>query len=169
MEQIPIKYSKKNVSDIINLISEYSKTYQKFEDFQDILLASGDQKTGVIGEYYAALYIQKEFGVSTVYSKSNSEHDIEYIHKNKTYKIQVKTVSAHSDTRTISPIKNGDWSELYLISLDKNFEPNGFWINTKQDLQFDDDGKISYVRMPKITSKLKKGRIDFTNNQINKL
>jgi hypothetical protein len=41
--------------------------------------------------------------------------------------IQVKTVSAFSKTRTMSPIHKG-WQELFIIYLSQELVPEGFWI-----------------------------------------
>lgn len=176
----PVKYSNEEIKDISKLIKDYSPIYQRFEDMQKgkkdtkKLLPDCDQKTGAIGEYYSALYVQKKYEVSTTYAKSGSVYDIEYIRNGKLQRIQVKTVSAHSTTRRISPIKYGDWNELYLISLDEFFKPNGFWIKQKKDLKFPVNKvgqkiikeAIKYVTMPKEKDKSMKGKFDFGYNLI---
>lgn len=167
---VPIYYNKYDISEISELIAEYSNLYQKFEDYQrkendnKVLLSVGDQKTGVIGEYYAAKYIQNRYCIPTVYSPSSSDYDIEYTHRKKTYKIQVKAVSAHSITRTISPIKNykidkksknkisNEWDELYLLSLNEKFILDRLWIIPKGKLNFNDDGIIASAKMPEINN-----------------
>ena len=130
--------------EITELINDYARVYSGFEQLQkDGTFAGGDQKTGVLAEYYAKLYIENVLskGQLVEYASSGSYHDLKYVEKERSEPItvQVKAVSAHSKTRTISPIrvkyknkKTGEWvksfDKLYLISLDMNFLPNGFWV-----------------------------------------
>jgi hypothetical protein len=89
----------------------------------------GDQKTGVIAEFYSRIFAEAEFpGAQLVYGHP-SEHvwDITIRRDHHPdHKIQVKSVSAHSKTSRISPVHPG-WDELYLMRLDENFHPIGFW------------------------------------------
>ena len=125
-----------NVKD---LILSYSKVYEEFEKLQngkDSILPGGDQKTGVIGEYYAKCYIENHFKVQVDYAKSGESYDLIYKLNEENVKIQVKCVSCYSKTRIIAPLnlnlnKNGEkpFDELYLISLNRQFIPDGFYIN----------------------------------------
>ena len=115
--------------------------YEEFEELQagsDSTLAGGDQKTGVIGEYYAKCYIEKGLKFKVSYAKTGESYDLSYTDKvsGKTIMVQVKCVSSHSKTRTIAPLSLTDkegtplFDLLYLISLDSDFQPEGFYINT---------------------------------------
>lgn len=183
IEAINIRYTDDNFKDIKDLISSYSDLYKRFEEIQikcdkkkgreiqktaNRLLPGGDQKTGVIGEYYAAKYVQSKISPESIYyACPSAPHDIEYSIDNKCIKIQVKAVSAHSETRRISPIKKysknknriikkpAEWDYLYLISLNKKFIPDGLWIIPKDKLNFV-DGKITYATMPETYNKYNK-------------
>lgn len=132
--------------EIQQLIKNYAKVYSQFEKFQGdnktSILPIGDQKTGVIGEYYAKKYIENRFNDKTItYEKHGEEYDLAYKNeKGKKIKVQVKVVSAHSKTRTISTLKlkgkdgRALFDFLYLISLDSDFKPCGFWINSYKDI-----------------------------------
>ncbi|AEA42331.1 hypothetical protein [Fluviicola taffensis] len=159
---------------IENLIKKYAELYHEFERLQEAnILAKGDQKTGVIGEYYAKCYIQMQQGIVSVnYAKAGDTHDLTY----KTFgsrdelKIQVKCVSAHSKTRTIAPINlsNNAFDELYLISLDEEFKPIGFYINTFKEIEKKALGK-NKIAGARMTDKSRKdGKyLNFNKNQVN--
>lgn len=179
-------------AEIKLLISDYALLYKRFEKIQgpenDAMLPVGDQKTGVIGEYYAKCYIEQVFngGKTISYQPSGSDYDLEYKNKSgDSVKVQVKAVSWHSCTRTISPVKLLDekgkhlFDELYLISLDENFLPDGFWINdykliTKRikEKNKKNKNKIEGSFM-KGKSKSKEsegsGYFDFTNDKVKEL
>jgi len=127
------------MNEIIKIISEYSKVYKEFERLQKAEeLAGGDQKTGVIGEYYAKLYIESVIkGGDIKYAENGAPWDIVYTIDSDETKIQVKTVSFYSKTRTIAPLNMSPkaFDFLYLISLNKNFKPNGFYINNYKDIE----------------------------------
>ncbi len=128
---------------IKDLIIKYAEIYSQFEVLQsgdNSTLPTGDQKTGVIGEYYAKCYIEKTLRLKAEYSKINESCDIKYNLNGMMMKVQVKAVSSHSKTRTIAPLNlnlvnnENPFDFLYLISLDKNFIPNGFYINTYTEI-----------------------------------
>jgi len=177
-------------NDIRELIKKYSEVYKEFEKFQfkedngKPLLAGGDQKTGVIGEYYAKCYIEKyvENVISVEYAPHGSSFDILVNLKNNTsIKVQVKCVSAHSKTRQIAPLnlkdKNGDnsFDQLYLIDLNVDFLPIGFYINSyKQVIERlcgDERDKIPSSIMKEIGKTKKEGSkiYDFTSNKVDEL
>lgn len=69
-------------------------------------------------------------------------YDLSYTNdKKKEIKIQVKAVSAHSKTRIIAPLnlkKIDDeipFDSLFLISLDLDFNPDAFYINSYNKLR----------------------------------
>jgi|GEM_PF-1594921 len=125
-------------SRINKLIADYADVYSRFEVLQKgdfSALPGGDQKTGVIAEYYAKCYIENQFKVNANYASSGSSWDIDFLLNDKKIRVQVKGVSAHSKTRTIAPLRlkdqkgNTSFDLLYLIDLDLNFKPVGLFIN----------------------------------------
>lgn len=171
-------------TEIAVLIKQYADVYKEFERFQkgdNSLLAGGDQKTGVIAEYYAKCYIEKTFNVVANYANPGESYDLSYQLDNKEIiKVQVKGVSVHSKTRIIAPLNlkilnsNHPFDFLYLISLDENFIPNAFYIDTFVNIRNklvasnDSRTKIQGAAMKGIN---KKGYwlFDFNNNQNDKL
>jgi len=110
-------------------IYEYAKAYEKLQILQENepSIPEGDQKTGCIGEYYSYRYLSCLHADSDIEYGSHSEKgwDIKVVESGD--KVQVKTVSAYSKTRTISPIHLG-WDILHLIYLNKALKPEGFWV-----------------------------------------
>lgn len=121
----------KNIS---RLIGDYANIYEQFEKLQNgIVLPKGDQKIGVIAEYYAKCYIESKYKTVAEYQKSGASFDLSYKTKSgKLVKVQVKCVSAYSKTRIIAPLNlnKNSFDELYLMALDKSFYPVAFYINT---------------------------------------
>ncbi|OYX29950.1 MAG: hypothetical protein B7Z03_07415 [Hydrogenophilales bacterium 32-62-9] len=121
------------MKDHFSTILEYAKVYEAMEILQrreGALLPIGDQKTGVIAEFYARLFAAEKFPSAELIYGTPSEHawDITVRRVGQPdHKIQVKAVSAHSTTSRVSPIHPG-WHELYLMRLDKKLWPEGFWI-----------------------------------------
>ena len=133
--------------EVTDLIRQYAEVYKKFESFQkgnNSLFPGGDQKTGVVAEYYAKCFIENSLGAKAEYASSGASFDLKYLFNGKEIKVQVKTVSAHSKTRTIAPlnITLGAFDFLYLISLDENFIPNSFYVNTHNYLKSKANGKL---------------------------
>ena len=147
-----------NDKDIQVAIRAYSEAYNRLESFQDRKrLQIGDQKTGVIGEYYAKIYLQKTNPDAIVeYAPTNKSYDIICKkHRNKK-KIQVKTVSDHSRTSRVSPIHTG-YDELFLLRLDRNFKPVGLWV-------LGNIGYLAHRTMPK-KGVLKSGSVEFRGGE----
>ncbi|MEI6654810.1 MAG: hypothetical protein WCP45_08585 [Verrucomicrobiota bacterium] len=121
---------------IIASIREYASAYDCFQQLQDLHpahLPIGDQKTGVIGEFYAMLFARSVYsGCSVNFAHPTQPWDIE-ISGEQDILIQVKAVSAYSKTRIISPIFPG-WDHLYLLSLDRALLPDGFWVVTDPNI-----------------------------------
>ena len=124
------------IEAINKAITIYSKAYNTLEGLQqseaklpDQLIPIGDQKTGSIGEFYAMRYLLAKNPGADVILKPASNHqiDIDVTVKDTTKTIQVKTVSRHSKTRTISPL-HGGYDELHLILLDEDFIVDHYWI-----------------------------------------
>lgn len=176
--------------NIKKLIKDYSELYSLFEILQEgksSIFPTGDQKTGVIAEYYAKCYIEKYLAKpeTVFYAKTNKPYDIEYQTKSgDTIKVQVKAVSAHSKSRRIAPINvnkvdGKPFDYLYLIDLNVNFIPIGFYINTYDSIEKvllnkkDDRTKLSGTEMKgqSLGVKSKSGSVllNFRENQIKEL
>jgi hypothetical protein len=127
----------RNFDRFIEVVKKYAEAYRDFENIQkapdfDFIPEIGDQKTGVIGEAFIFEYFKRqghpdlEFG-----SAAQKAWDIKYpfgLAPNNVVLVQVKTVSAFSKTRTISPIHFApDYCELYLVSLDEDLIPDNIW------------------------------------------
>ena len=117
-------------STIRSAINAYAKAYGDLQHLQesDRSIPTGDQKTGVIGEYYVYRHLSLLHGEENLSYGSHSEKgwDIEIQSGSKRTRVQVKTVSAFSTTRTISPIHSG-WDELHLVYLSRQLYPLGYW------------------------------------------
>lgn len=120
------------VHEICCAIESYAKAYEGLERIQrrkedERLLPAGDQKTGAIGEFYALLHAQSQYEVAKLAKNGQPRWDIEARDiKAEKKRIQVKTVSAFSTTRRISPIHPG-FHELWVLFLDRSLQPAGFW------------------------------------------
>jgi hypothetical protein len=90
----------------------------------------GDQKTGVIAEFFARIYAKHRFPRAEFEFGSVSEHawDIKVLQPGQQeIKVQVKAVSAHSQTSRVSPIHPG-WNQLWLIRLNEHLRPEALWV-----------------------------------------
>lgn len=116
-------------SEIECAIEQYAKAYERLQDLQEreSSIPKGDQKTGSIGEYYAYRYLSSAFPDSELTYGSHSEKGWDIHVSGVDIKVQVKTVSAYSKTRTISPIHSG-WDVLHIVYVNKALRPEGFWI-----------------------------------------
>jgi hypothetical protein len=126
-----------NFDRFISVVKKYAEAYRDFEEIQkspdfDFVPETGDQKTGIIGKTFVFEYLRRqgqpdlEFG-----NHSQKGWDIKYtfgLAPNGVVLVQVKTVSAFSKTKAISPIHLApDYCELYLVSLDENLIPDNIW------------------------------------------
>jgi len=124
------------MNEIVEAIAQYALAYKKLEAIQranPALLPRGDQKTGVIAEFYGRLYAAERFFPATPVFGSTSEHawDIKIPQPSgDSLKIQIKAVSAHAEKSRISPIHSG-WDELWLMRLTEEMVPEGFWVYRK--------------------------------------
>ena len=118
--------------EIFDAIAQYAVAYKRLEDIQRSLpevLPRGDQKTGVIAEFFGRMYAKARFLNCKLEYGSTSEHawDIKITQEdNAILKIQIKAVSAHSEKGRISPIHAG-WDELWLMRLNLELLPEAFW------------------------------------------
>ena len=136
------------IQEIRCAIECYARAYGRLDFLQNReqnahepcrILPVGDQKTGVIGEFYALLYAQQSYSEATLAENNQPWWDIEAIGSSgETIKIQVKAVSAFSGYRRMTPIYPGI-DELWAIYLDKRFRPTGFWMIDGTCLPFNDD------------------------------
>jgi len=121
------------VQDIFDAIDQYAKAYGTLEQLQRTRTAEipiGDQKTGVIAEFFARIYAKSRFPNAIFEFGSASEHawDIKVLQLGQPeIKIQVKAVSAHSQTSRVSPIHAG-WHQLWLMRLDEHLRPQALWV-----------------------------------------
>jgi len=125
--------------NFIYVVKKYAEAYKSLEELQknkkyDFIPTKGDQKTGLIGEAFMFEYLKRQGYVGLVFGNHSQEGwDIKYdfdMALNHEVLIQVKTVSAFSETKEISPIHFFDtvvYCEVYIISLDANMIPNGLW------------------------------------------
>jgi hypothetical protein len=163
------------ITEIFKAIREYAEVYSTFEKLQketsSLLPKHGDQKTGIIGEFYVYQYLRDKRDLK--YSEHGNAWDIEYTDEktNKIVKIQVKTaLTGFSKTNTLSPIKKG-WDFIYLVSLNKKFMPNGFWINKYDENMFKGREIIQSARIKDPANDKSKGSeiFDFKENLVDKL
>jgi hypothetical protein len=119
----------------LDRVKKYAKAYDQLEEIQKDeafdFVPIGDQKTGVIGEafIFKYLYLKRrkhpglQFG-----GAAQKAWDMKYSAPNNMVFVQVKTVSAFSKTKRISPIHLvPDYCELYLVSLNKQLIPDNVW------------------------------------------
>jgi hypothetical protein len=141
------------MKEIFDAIEVYAAAYLKLEELQlayQMELPRGDQKTGVIAEFFARTYARSRFRNAKLNFGKTSQHawDIHVVLKPiLDLRIQVKAVSAHSSTRRISPIHPG-WGELWLMSLDHRFLPEAFWIIVASEANWSKQ-TIRHRSMPK--------------------
>jgi hypothetical protein len=136
---VHVVQARQSLSHVAKVISQYSEAYAQLEELQRSSLGYlpiGDQKTGVIGEFYAKLFAELTFPGSTCTFGNPSEHgwDIKVsTGGGGVVRIQVKSVSEYSGLSRVSPIHKG-WDQLWLLRLDKELKPMGFWTIQSQDV-----------------------------------
>lgn len=129
------------VQDAFRAIRQYAIAYKKLEEIQRAGavedLPIGDQKTGVIAEFYARIYAKQAYARVDTGHSTQSEWDLK-VSSSKTGKfeaVQVKAVSDFSQTRRVSPIHPG-WDQLWLICLNARLEPYSFKIIRRQQVEW---------------------------------
>jgi len=158
--------------EIQKVIKRYAKAYSDLQHWQDNhpAIPGGDQKTGSIGEYYAYLYLLYSYPDAELIYGSHSEKgwDIELNDGITKTRIQVKTVSQFSKTRTISPVHKG-WDALFLMYLNRELYPIGFWVIEDCEI-FGEQEKLTSKKCP-IPEKINTGskNIPFGDNLIGAL
>jgi len=119
----------------IEVVKKYAEAYQELEEiasYMEFIPSAGDQKTGVLGEAYIFKYLQRQGHPDVEFGNAAQKGwDIKYpfgLAPNGVVLVQVKTVSAFSKTKAISPIHFApDYCELFLVSLNRNFIPDVVW------------------------------------------
>lgn len=126
------------VQDAFRAIRQYAIAYKKLEEIRRAgLLPIGDQKTGVIAEFYAQIYAERVYPRVKTGHGSQAAWDL-MVSATKTGKfeaVQVKAVSDFSQTRRVSPIHPG-WDQLWLICLNARLEPYSFKIIRRQQVEW---------------------------------
>lgn len=158
------------LNEITEAIAAYANSYRRLNELQrrsPEQIPEGDQKTGAVGEFYAKLYLQALHpqAIITFGGNSNKAWDIKITQGDEIRFIQVKTTSAFSKYRKLSPIHHG-WNELYILHLDTSLQPNGFWIIDDNSLI--EDGQVfkeCYGPRPDQHNK-KSGKLLFGTNRI---
>lgn len=126
------------VQEIFDAIGQYADAYARLERLQrshPLEIPIGDQKTGVIAEFFARIYAKHRFPEAALEFGTASQHawDIKILRPSQPeIKVQVKAVSAHSKTSRISPIHPG-WHQLWLMRLDEHLRPHALWVVEAQD------------------------------------
>ncbi|EAY29893.1 hypothetical protein [Microscilla marina] len=132
------KYTSQKIKSIIG---QYATAYQAIEELQENseAMPKGDQKAAAIGEYYAYRYCQRHYpkGSKVKFAEhSQKGWSLCVTEPGKTTTIQVKTVSGFSAKRKTNAITPKGWDQLFVVCLDKDFLPTGFWIfDKKQDFK----------------------------------
>jgi hypothetical protein len=145
-----------NMQEIFQAIDQYALAYGRLEQLQrssqeDIPI--GDQKTGAIAEFFSRIYARHRFPNAKFEFGSASEPcwDIKVLDNGRPeIKVQVKAVSAHSQTSRISPIHPG-WHQLWLMRLDECFQPQTLWVFEAQNSSWSQK-LLKNRTMPKIGS-----------------
>jgi hypothetical protein len=138
---------------LIEAIERYAEAYAVLEKLQRQMvehIPRGDQKTGVIAEFFARIYAGRRFSNSRLEFGSTSERAWDFkVHLSASIvtKVQVKAVSEHSETSRISPIHSG-WDELWLMRLDGKLLPAGLWTIRAADVPWSTT-TLKHRTMPK--------------------
>jgi hypothetical protein len=153
------------VRQILEAITQYAEAYNQLEDMQtrSDWLPIGDQKTGVIGEFYTKIYLETVYPNAEITFGDTSQQgwdlEVEAVPK---FRVQVKTVSEYSNTRRISPIHSG-WDRLFLVYLDRKLFPAGFWEITDANI-VPAHGALKHRTMPKPDDP-SSGSMEFTSRE----
>jgi hypothetical protein len=123
------------IESFLKTLTNYASAYKELETIQEnkkfyFVPTHGDQKTGLIGESFLYLYLERtDLYSSLAYGLTTQNGwDLKATKKDGSEEhIQIKTTSAFSNTRRISPIHKG-WDKLYLISLSESFTPDAVWL-----------------------------------------
>ncbi len=115
------------------LIKNLKKSKKVKENNEEKIIPKGDQKTGIIGEFYAMIYAKHKHIDKPVKLKPTVNPTFDINIGNDEKKIQVKTISNYAKKKKITlkeiNFEDIDNSEilLFLIHLDEKFNPINFW------------------------------------------
>jgi len=152
-----------NFNKFIEVVKKYAEAYRDIEEIQkatdfDFVPETGDQKTGIIGEAFIFEYLKRQGYCGLEFGRTTQKGwDMKYsfgLAPNEVVLVQVKTVSAFSKTKTISPIHFApDYCELYLVSLNEDLIPDNIWMPkgfkpAKKKIQ-DGEEVVIGTKMPK--------------------
>ncbi len=150
------------------VFKHYAAAYALMESIQNpksiseessSLLPRGDQKTGCIGEYWAMRHARKQWPNNNCSFGHHSQAGWDIAVGQSQNRIQVKTVSEWSKTRSLSPIhcRNtppdnapddwAPWTALWLIYLNKDLHPTGFWRIKRAKVDFREKDKLSGLKI----------------------
>ena len=152
-----------NFDRFIDVLKKYAEAYKDLEEIQkapefDFVPEIGDQKTGIIGEAFIFEYLKRQGHPNLEFGNAAQKGwDIKYpfgLAYNNVVYVQVKTVSAFSKTKKISPIHLApDYCELYLVHLNEQLIPDNIWkprgFNPAKKKIKDGEEVVIGTRMPK--------------------
>ena len=159
-----------SVTKAFACIQKYAKAYSQLECMQLNLpfFQKGDQKTGVVGEFYVYLFLRDKHPASDLCYGNTSQKGWDIEVSMRSLKVQVKTVSQFSKARGMSPIHPG-WDELHILYLDKKLKPMGFWIVTETSIADEKPLKNQRCPDPKCPERSGSNGIPFGENRIEDL
>lgn len=161
-----------SVTKAFSCIQKYAQAYSELEGMQRSpqlsFLQRGDQKTGVVGEFYVYFFLRNKHPESDLCYGDISQKGWDIKVSAPSLKVQVKTVSQFSSKRAMSPIHSG-WDELHIVYLDKEFKPIGFWIVTETSIAGAEPLKNQRCPDPKCPERPGSSRIPFGENRIEDL
>jgi hypothetical protein len=168
----------------------FARAYQRLEELQQqeaakpagsaLLPGKGDQKTGLIGEYWAMRYARTIYPGSMIEFGGHSQPgwDLKVIQENApALYLQIKTVSQFGEGKlsAICPPANrspadsdnpGFWNELWLVKLDRQFQPIILWRLRPEHVRFGEKkGRLKHTTMRGHPSQKNTGSVCFAWDQ----
>jgi hypothetical protein len=162
-----------NHDQVQAVFKHYAAAYALMESLQNPdplpqevsrLLPTGDQKTGCIGEYWAMRFARKKFGPVQCHFGHHSQQGWDIAVRGAQTRVQIKTVSEWSKTRTLSPIHAqrerpdnapadwAPWTDLWLVYLNNDLFPIGFWQLKRKHVDFGNKDKLSGLKIRRPTN-----------------
>lgn len=145
-----IRQAVKSYAEAYRLLEKLQKAEKDYAESEQLLPWHGDQKTGLIGEYWAIQFARHLYpnAISVRFSRTNQKGwdiGIQLPHSNSERLVQVKTTSSFSKTGRLSPVHSPrsihvegeaheSWDELWVVQLDEKLFPIGFWSLNEEDL-----------------------------------
>ena len=162
--------AKKLKQEIDTVINQYIKARIKFYQMQEThpnYLKGNDNVIGVIGEYYAMLYLEFQ-GRNPVKVENRNQKGYDLYCEKK--KISVKVITAENKGQKTGKIKD-EWDELVLIILNENYKPKKIGCLMRKDYKKAriDNPKLSKEPYAKASMLGKKGVIGIYGKVINQM